>query len=377
MSARPVPKSRRVTPAARKLAVRGGKGPSASESAARLPRRILLIEVLDAPGSATSDAAARRRALEHAGCEVEAVVLGTSGSESDETPPPRTSTPERFARGTEALRQVLRSFAPERVLVASALPGGGPETERILGDTPRVWWPTGLAGPGLSKGRPRGSTLSLLGASSESQESGPTAALEWGVLDTPLGGRRRLPLWDGEYVLAPVPLDGRIGADVIRAFATAAEERDQLDLVVLGPPEPTLLEVARRLEIGTRVHFAGASPRPAEYAWAQSAAATVIAGPGPVASGVVLRALACGSPLVAVGEDGVGAIVRDWLAAGTAAPARAKDVLASLERVLEGGPVVEDLVSRGRVLAARHELDVVAARLVAALRLDDAMRRAA
>lgn len=326
-------------------------------------------------GAGPADAAARLVALERAGCDAEAVVLGLAGAESDDAFAHRAEPRDRVGRGPEALDRALASFRPDVVVVASALPGGGPLASRLPDSLPRVWWPTAVAAPGFAAWRGPGRPPLSLG-SAAAAEVGPTAALDWAVLDAPLGGRRRLPLWDGEYVLVPVPIDGAHGADVIRGFAEISEDRDQIDLVVLGPRVAALEKLAWQLHVGTRVHFAGAAPRPAEYAWAHSAAATVITGVGPISAGVVLRALASGSPVAGVGRDGAGAIVRAWL--GNGHGSNGADTPASaLSRALSGGQEVEAAVSHGRTLAARHEHDVIAARLIAALRLDDAMRRAA
>ena len=129
--------------------------------------------------------------------------------------------------------------------------------------------------------------------------------------------------------------------------------------------------LARQLGIGTRVHFVGSAPREAEYAWLGAAAATVLAGDAPISAGLVLRALACGSPVLPIGSRGHAARVRAWLEKqhGRALPAGEGHArpAAELEWWVERGAAVGEAIGRGRALAARHEPEALAARLADAL----------
>jgi hypothetical protein len=279
------------------------------------------------------------------------------------------------AEGRRWVRETLARFRPEVVIVASAARGGGVAQGWIPRGLSGWWWPTGWRSSSRRGARlpwTRARHLPLLGgghAGGGSADGDPSAALEWSVTEGPK--RRLLALWDGDYVLFPTALSGRGAAEGLRAFAAVARGRDGLDGVVLAHPQPDFMLLSRQLGVATRLHFVGAAPREAEYAWLGAAAATVLAGDAPISAGLVLRALGCGSPVLPIGARGHASRVRCWLEKqqGWALPAGEGHARASseLERLLERGAPVGDAIARGRALAARHEPETLAPRLAHAL----------
>ncbi|TMQ51322.1 MAG: glycosyltransferase [Candidatus Eisenbacteria bacterium] len=339
-------------------------------------RRALLIELLDAAGADLPDARARARALHGAGLAVRGVAIGLHPPPGARVSPgPSVVECASPAEGRKWVRDTLARFHPEVVIVASTARGGGAAASWIPRGVPAWWWPTGLRSSSRKEARlpwPRARRLPLLGgghAGRSSVESDSSAALEWSVIE---GAKRRLlALWDGDYVLFPTALSGRSAAEALRAFATVARDRDGLDGVVLAHPQPEFMRLRRQLGIGTRLHFVGAAPREAEYAWLGAAAATVLAGDAPISAGLVLRALACGSPVLPIGSRGHAARVRAWLEKqhGRALPAGEGHArpAAELEWWVARGAAVGEAIGRGRALAARHEPEALAARLADAL----------
>jgi hypothetical protein len=274
------------------------------------------------------------------------------------------------------VRAALASHRAELALVAAALQGGGAAARWLPPAQPARWWPTGLgAAPPtrrLTWGRPR--ELELLGASGRAapERDAAAIALDLALIDQRQAARRHLPLWDGDYVLVPAPLGGASGEALLGAFAALARVRDGLDLVVLGETRPEPERRARRLGVGTRVHFVGAATREAEWAWLKGAAA-LIAGPGPIAAALALRALACGCPVL--DADGAGDRLHAWLAARGASSG--PPGLAALARLVDRDTGVGAAIERGRRAAAAHTPGALAARLAAALALPAAAPRVA
>src|SRR5262249_39997694 len=100
-------------------------------------------------------------------------------------------------------------------------------------------------------------------------------ALELAVAARVRTVRSRTPLWDGPYLLAPAALDDAEGEALLEAFAEIADEREMLDLVVLGTLTAGLERRARALGVGLRVHGAGSCPLRAECTWLAGAAAVL------------------------------------------------------------------------------------------------------
>ncbi len=354
---------------------------------------VLLIESLDGAGASAEDALLRVAALRAAGFGSSRAGNSRAGARAARPlvigPAPQL---DRFGRpsgsllpaieagvaviprheAAAAVRQALAAQAPELVIVASASPGAEEFHRWLPPATSARWWPTALLAPPPPRRLPwlvaRG--LEPLGTELHDRSAGAgapiEAALEWGVVDGASAARRRYPLWDGDYLLVPAPLGGGVGEALIGAFAAVARERDSLDLIVLADPQPVFERQARALGVATRVHFVGAATREAEWAWLAEAAAALFAGPGPITAGLVLRALACGCPVVASGPGGAGPGLDAWLAARGLSVA-GDSIVAALVRTLERTPEIVQAIDRGRQLAAGHHTAGVAARLAAAL----------
>jgi len=229
----------------------------------------------------------------------------------------------------------------------------------------RAWWPTVVAGSGAEP--VAGGALPLVAPVADAA----TAALELAVIEPPLA-RAPAPLWDGAFVLAPAPLDGAEGARLLAAFAAIAEARPELEFVVLADPTPELTATARSLGIGWRVHAAGFAPRDAERTWLASATAVVLPTARPLAAAVVLRALAAGRPLVVDTAAPGAAPLTAWLAGHGLAP---REPFTALAAAAAGDAASRAASARGRVVAAAHVPDALAARLAAAA--EPRLRRAA
>jgi hypothetical protein len=327
--------------------------------------RILLVESLDAAGASPADARSRLDALARAGFEAEAVVCdhGRVALPQASVDPAGQAGSIPVVADAAALQAVLDAHHDRLVLVASSAPGGGVVASWIQPGIQARWWPAGLHGGSGPLERLRRTGLAALDAGADTP--GGTAGLSW----TPIEGGGHAPR-------------GQAGALALRIFAGVAEERDALDLVFLTGERADLEREARRLGIRTRVHFAGPSPRRAEYAWCHAAAAVLVACDASLTGGVPLRALACGAPLLVLGSGAADRALRGWLeAAGCllVPPGPGADALEhTLGRLIDGDRQVEHATARGKELAALHESKAFAPRLGAALRADpDARRRAA
>lgn len=270
---------------------------------------------------------------------------------------------EDDARGRAAIAAFVAANAIDSVFVASA--SGGPTLDLPHG-VRLIRWPSGSApSPGL--GSRRGTTLRPVTADGVKD---PAPWIAWNALES--GARSSaLPIWDGDYLLCPTSLPGRSGAAAIDAFTSIAHAWSGIELVVLSDVDLRLVERARRLGVGPRIHFVGRAERSAEWAWWSHAAAGWLPAEVPVSGGLVLRALACGCPLVASSEVEPGRSIARWLAArglatGGTGPA------AALNELLERGPEVKTMVARGRAVASDHDLRALSARLAGALAIADA-----
>jgi hypothetical protein len=321
----------------------------------------------------------RLRTLERAGLDAEACVLdrrpaGLHGTDEFPTPPRGV----HCVRDRRALGEILERSRDRTVLIASTAPGGGDVARQLPPGVAARWWPTGLH-PGLGARAlapwKRTGLLAPLDAGAEQGPNAkpcPSAGLNWSVIEGPAPRRRRLAPWDGDYLLVPMALAGAAGNLAMRAFATVAENHDSLDLVLLAPPQPELTREARRLGVATRVHFAGPSPRLAKYAWVQAASALLLGCAAPLSGGVALRALACGAPVIVLGDHAMDRVLRRWLTESACvldAPGHgAAELCETLETILARGVPVEQALARGKAVAELHGVDAVAPRLAAALR---------
>lgn len=323
-------------------------------------KRVLLVEHVDATGAAPEDARARATALRRAGCAVETIVLAGGDArdlqypscERDAGHGIETLAPD--AEGLHALTRRVRESRPSLVLWASASPGGGGHAHVLPRERPALWWPTGHA-PARTV-------------------AGPLRALAGfappcdGVAATPARAARRLSLWDGPFVLvASPPSDATAGA-ILDAFALAARERDEVELVLLDAPRPRLEQLARARGAGLRAHFVGPAPREAEAAWLSSAAAVLVPGDAPLSGGLLLRALELGGAPVPVGD--AAAPIAAWLESAGCAwsrPRGADELARAIGQALDGEGVARLARERGRAAAAGFGGDALAARLAGAI----------
>ncbi len=322
---------------------------------------VLLIECLDAAGSSPDDARARLAALDACGISSRAVVVhpgdGSAFAPPDGRSEGRIVSLPGGASAPRALRAEYARAPAALTVIASAASGGGFVARSMPDGADLCWWPSaveagrGSASSGASRALPRL----------------PLDPLDAAVIDPPRGARARLPLWDGDYLLVPVPLAGEAGRETIEAFAAVAARWSAMDLVVLSDPQDQYERVARRLGVGMRVHFAGRAPRDAEVPWLSCASAIVLASDGPIAAGLVLRALACGSPVLPAGAGAAGVGIRHWLAAQgfACAPLAAgtRALSLAIERVLERGRDVVAAIEHGRAESERRRPAPFATRL--------------
>lgn len=312
---------------------------------------VWLVEALDAAGAAIEDVHLHARALAAAGYPVRAFVADEDGL-------------EEIVPGRDVQRA---GGAPELALAASAHPGGGAATRHLPRGAAWAWWPTGFAsGPRWSIGR----RAPLLGWDADGAASCPGLA---GSTCESSPRKRPVPMWDGEVVLVPAPLDRRSGADLIDAFARAAEHRAALDLIVLGDPQPRFAADARTAGIGARVHFAGRATREAEHAWFSSAVALLVDADAPVSGGLVLRALKRGVPVVPAGGGAAARTLRAWLTAHGCLDGTDGPLAATLGAALARP---EAFAARAHAAAGDHALAALGRRLASAID-DGAHRRAA
>lgn len=314
--------------------------------------RVLLIEQVDAIGAAPSDGSARVTALRSAGAQVELAVLELDHTadllyETCERAPRSIHTRHTGARALESLAAAVQESRVDAVVWASAGHGGGEAATRVLDKRPAVWWPTGVADPCAVAG-PLIAGVPAVGLCADS------------TLEAPRSPRARLPLWDGPYVLAIASPAGRDVAGIVAAFAHAAADRDDLELVILGDPHPALSQLAALHDVLPRVHCVGRAPREAETCWLQTAACTVVSSEAALSGGLLLRALASGRPLMAAcGSD----TLHDWLQRERLAwEAPDASLSRRLDHALRAGASVEMATSRAIALAARHDAGALARR---------------
>jgi hypothetical protein len=288
---------------------------------------------------------------------VQAIACGP-GDAGAEAPPSGVMWAGDEARAVLLASRWLRTHQGAAIQVASSARGGGRVARGLAEFGAIEWWPTGLASraPGwFERGRGTGTRAERYGEGSDG-----VAALNGAIAEPPPVGRARAPLWDGDYLLAPLPLGAPAAATLLRAFAPLSTSWSGLDLIVLAPADRAALALARKLGIGARVHFAGPATPRAERAWFASASALVFDAGRPVSAALVLRALACGAPLLPIQDGPVAAAIAEWIEReGSTAPASfGADALA---RILERGEAVERAIEQGRRIAARHEPEAMGA----------------
>jgi hypothetical protein len=333
---------------------------------------VLLVEDLDALGADPTDA--RDHAAWLTGAGAEATWLAVAGSETGEPASPDDGplagrvVPRR--RAGAALREAVARGSWDRLWLASPFAGGGPLARWLPGRA--EWWPTGFAPPSAGL-----DPLAWLGRRALPPLAGDAAPaspsiplLAWSAVTPPASRRTGLPLWDGDLVLAPEGLPGARGDDALQAFARVADAWSGVDLVGWSHPSPVLWRRACSLGVEMRVHHVGRPARAAEHAWWAHASAAVLTGVRPMTIGVVLRALEAGCPLLWVDPPApADGLARRLFEAGCCwlAPSESDAIAAALDGLLERGPEVEEVVARGRALAALHDGAELTTRLAANL----------
>lgn len=324
--------------------------------------RVLLVEELDAIGAAPADARARVTALRDAGLSASLAVVDAAGAPGTTGWSDRPADDEHHfgaeADGRAALKRWIASRRPDVVLWCSAHADAG--SRSAAGDADVRWWPTGV--PAVTAGTP--SLLRHVPAPA----GGVHDPFDWTPVDLSRLQRPRLSLWDGPYVVAPMPLQGEAGELALRAFARAVSGRDAFDLVVLSALQPGFEALAHRLGVGLRVHFVGPSPREAELAWLQNATAAVWAGTQPLSCGQPLRAFALGCPVLVA--DGASSALARWCdrrGIAWSVPTGQSGLAERLEQVMDAEPDVRLARERGRTLVRDQDVPLVGRRLAGVL----------
>jgi hypothetical protein len=338
---------------------------------------LLLIESLDGAAAAPDDGRLRAAVLREVGFAPQVLTLAPAVPAAPghdpgvhAAPPAEPLIARRDARA--AVRDALTSRPFELVVVASAIPGADEIARWLPAQQPAQWWPAGLVAAAPPRRLLWGATRGLRVIGREGDGPGAAidpshAALDWAIMDGSALARRQHPLWDGDYLLVPAALAGESGEELLATFAAVARDHASLDLIVLADPQAAFERFARGLGVGMRVHFVGAATREAEWSWLKPASAMLITGPGPIAAGLVVRALACGCPVVGAGAGGVGPALNAWLASRGAALAVAGSTYAALTRILDRAGEVDQAIERGRRASAAHQVAPLAERLAAAL----------
>ena len=302
--------------------------------------RILMVEHLDATGSSASDLRQRAQLIKGLGAEVRMMALTTETADHDlqhGTTERRLQGIERLdeERGGDVVRRAATQWRADAVVWVSATPGGG-DAARWLGTRMDAWWwPSGW-----SATRGTGTLPALVPGLT------PGGAF---VMEAERSRGPRLSLWDGPYALVASPLRAADLAAVIDGFARAEDQRDEVDLVVLDDPDPEFEALARTAGIVQRVHFVGRATREAEGAWFKHARIVFVGLEQPLSTGLVVRAMATGCPVLAVGAPAEP--VREFLRQVGATWGREglarlgwDTVAAALHRT----PEVEHAIARGR-----------------------------
>jgi hypothetical protein len=341
---------------------------------------LLLVESLDAAGAGAEDGSLRAAVLRRAGFAPQVLTLAPPDQASTHRASgarPAFPGEQIVARrdGRAAVRAVLSSQSFEHVIVAAASPTADEVARWLPAGLPARWWPVGLAAAASTRRLPWSAprVLELIGGPAAGPGAQPGvasdvnhAALDWAIVDAGALSRRQHPLWDGDYLLAPAALAGETGEALLVAFAAVARAHVALDLIVLTDPQPAFERTARGLGVGTRVHFAGEATREAGWAWLKPASAMLVTGPGPIAAGLIMRALACGCPVLGAGSGGVGPALNAWLASRGAAHADGGSTSAALMQLFDRAGEVDRAIENGRRESAAHQVAPLATRLAAA-----------
>jgi 1,2-diacylglycerol 3-alpha-glucosyltransferase len=150
---------------------------------------------------------------------------------------------------------------------------------------------------------------------------------------------------------------------VLHACARLTARRDAVLLVVGGGPEEgALRRLADRLGLGARVVFAGRQSHRRTLE-CMAAADLFVFGSQTETQGLVLvEALACGTPVVAVDAGGVGEVVRDG-ETGALVPPSADALARAVQDLLDAPDRRKALSARGQEVSRQFLLPVLAQRL--------------
>jgi len=322
--------------------------------------RLLLVEQLDAVGASLADLRPRARGLRRSGFEVRSLVVAP-----DETADLQHGSLEREpagiervapARAVDTIRRTAQEWAADAIVWASAARGGGELAGALDTRLPAWWWPSGWTSQ-----RQQGPLPAL-----RSELDPGDAHLCDQDRERPRVGR--LSLWDGPYALVASPLAAADAEHLFDGFARAADQRDEVDLVVLTHRDAGIEDSARAAGLEQRVHFVGPAPREAECAWLQHARVAFVTLHQPLSAGLVWRALGSGCPLLAVGRGSEP--VANWLEAqgfGWARPGRQRLAWDTIAAALHRTPAVQTAVARGRERATSEAGGDLAVALAAAL----------
>ncbi|MDQ7819839.1 MAG: glycosyltransferase [Armatimonadota bacterium] len=150
---------------------------------------------------------------------------------------------------------------------------------------------------------------------------------------------------------------------VLRAFGRVAARRDAVLLVIGGGPEETALRrLAGRLGVAGRVVFAGRQPHRRTLECMAAADAFIFGSQTETQGLVLVEALACGCPVVAVDAGGVGDVVTDG-ETGYLVPASADALARRVLEILDDPARRAALAARGKEVSRQFALPVLAARL--------------
>ena len=330
--------------------------------------RVLLVEHLDAVGSSVADMRPRAQLLRELGAEVRSIAISSEDDDDLQygSHERKHAGIEQFdeERGGEAVRRAAEGWGADAIVWASATPGGGQPARSLSPRTPALWWPTGW-----SPARDAGPLASI------ASELDPGDAC---VTEPERARGPRLSLWDGPYALVASPLRAADAEHLFDGFARAADQRDEVDLVVLEHPDAELEELARSAGIVQRVHFVGRAPREAESAWLNHARLAFVALHRPLSAGLVMRALTAGCPLLPVGS--AAECVNAWLrghGVSWAKPGRSRLAWDTVAAAFARTPAVETAIARGRARAAAGPSEALAAKFAPAFAGLGARRRRA
>ena len=211
-----------------------------SERVAKGTRRgpVILIEMIDALGSADADARVRAQAMRRAGPAVRATALPwrTPAERHESAEPP--SLAEREERFRRAVHNACAAFSPECVVLAASEPVAARLKAHVPRETPLRWWPTAVLDLAARNGSPLAPLALAARGAGDARDETALPALDVAVIRAPRSGER-VSLWDGTMCSCPASLGDADGREILKSFAHVDEAA--LDLVVLAAPQPEFI----------------------------------------------------------------------------------------------------------------------------------------